>query len=250
MYPLAQLLVVVSLLSPDTPDKSARITGRALSAYNGRALAGVVVSVPALDRSVTTDSAGAFEITGIPAGKQRVRVIYDGRETDDYEFNLREGKTLQIAVVLDAKAVDLAPIVVEARFVDLWRDLAGFYERRRQYTGYARFFTREDIDRVRPNRLSVLLKDQGIFEWCVYSCMPTRFARGHMCTVPVSVNGLPIWERDFDRIPIDNVAAVEIYRDPTNPQGFGLPLIGQYGFEGRDPIYGRDRCGSVGIWTR
>jgi hypothetical protein len=60
---------------------------------------------------------------------------------------------------------------------------------------------------------------------------------------------LPIWEGDFDRIPIENVVGVEIYRDPS-AQAFGAPVISQYGFEGRAPIYGRDRCGSVGIWTR
>jgi hypothetical protein len=251
MHSLAHLLVFVSFFSPDTPlDGTARISGHALSAYNGLPLAGVTISVPAAEKSVVTDSEGVFVITDLPAGRQRLRISYDGRDTEEFEFALREGGTMKLAVVLDVQANDLAPIVVEARFADVWRDLAGFYERRRQYQGYARFFTREDIDRERPNALSALLKNAGIFQWCVYSCMPTRFTRGRVCTVPVSVNGLPIWERDFDRIPIDNVAGVEIYRDPQNPQGFGTPLIGQYGFEGRDPIYGRDNCGAVGIWTR
>ena len=159
----------------------------------------------------------------------------------------------KLPIVLDAAAIDLAPIVVEAGIIDLWRDLAGFYERRRQYKGYARFYTREDIERQRAGRISTLLKGAGISQWCMraYTCVPTRFVRGRMCAVPISVNGLPVWESDFDRIPIDMVAAVEVWRDP-NPQGFSTPAaqLGQYSFEARDPVYGRERCGSVGIWTR
>ena len=96
----------------------------------------------------------------------------------------------------------------------------------------------------------MLLKGVGIFTWCLYTCLPTRFSRGRICSVPVSLDGLPIWERDLDRIPMDNVAAVEIYRDPPNSSPFGVPMINQFGFEGKDLIQGRGECGSVGIWTR
>ncbi len=254
MHSLAHLVVLVSLCSPDVPpDQTARISGRALSAYNGKPLVGVIVSMPAIERSVVTDSAGVFVIRDLPVGHQSIRVTYEGRETADYVFRLREGRTIQLAIVLDAAANDLAPIVVEAGIIDLWRDLAGFYERRRQYKGYARFYTREDIERQRAGRISTLLRGAGIHQWCMraYTCVPTRFIRGRMCAVPISVNGLPVWERDFDRIPIETVAAVEVWRDP-NPQGFSTPMpqLGQYSFEARDPVYGRERCGSIGIWTR
>jgi hypothetical protein len=46
------------------------------------------------------------------------------------------------------------------------------------------------------------------------------------------------------------VAAVEIYRDPVNSSPFGVPMINQFGVEGKDLIQGRGDCGSVGIWTR
>jgi len=254
MHSLAHLLVLVSLVSPDAPpDQTARISGRALSAYNGKPLAGVIVSVASIERFVVTDSSGAFVLRDLPVGHQGIRVSYDGRETAEYVFRLREGRTVRLAIVLDVAANDLAPIVVEAGIIDLWRDLAGFYERRRHYKGYARFYTREDIERQGPSRLSTLLKGAGIHQWCMrsYTCVPTRFIRGRMCAVPISVNGLPVWERDFDRIPIETVAAVEVWRDP-NPQGFSTPMpqLGQYSFEARDPVYGRERCGSIGIWTR
>ncbi|HKA57547.1 MAG TPA: carboxypeptidase regulatory-like domain-containing protein, partial [Gemmatimonadales bacterium] len=155
MYLLAHFVVLVSLFSPDAPpDQTGRIAGRALSAYNGKPLAGVIVSLPAIERSVVTDSAGTFVIRDLPVGHQSIRVTYDGRETADYVFRLREGRTIRLAIVLDATVNDLAPIVVEAGIIDLWRDLAGFYERRRQYKGYARFYTREDIERQQAGRIS------------------------------------------------------------------------------------------------
>jgi hypothetical protein len=231
-------------------DTSARISGTALSAYNGKPLAGVRIAVPAAQKLVVTDSSGFFAVSGLAAGSQTLRISYDGRDSEEYEFALRRARTLRLAVVIDVDALQMAPLVVEARLPDIWRDLAGFYERRRQYGGFARFITREDIDRQRPGALSTLLKGDGIFTWCVYTCLPTRFSHGRICSVPVSVNGLPIWERELDKIPIDNIAAVEIYRDPANSGPFGLPLMGQYGFEGKDLIQGRGNCGSVGIWTR
>ncbi len=251
MHSLAHLLALISLPTLQTqPDTAALISGHALSAYNGRPLAGVTISVPAVQRSTITDAHGALTLSGLPSGPQRLRVSYDGRNTEEYQFALRAGRTTKIAVVLDAQATDLAPIVVEARFVDVWRDLAGFYERRERYGGFARFFTREDIERSRPEALSVLLKGAGIFTWCLYTCLPTRFSHGHICSVPVSLDGLPIWERDLDRIPIENVAGVEIYRDRPTSSPFGVPMINQFGFEGKDLIQGRGECGSVGIWTR
>src|SRR6266571_302292 len=225
MHSLALLLALISLPTLQTqPDTTARISGHALSAYNGRPIAGVTISVAAMERFTVTDSNGGFA--------------------------LHAGRMTKIAVVLDVRATNLAPLVVEARFVDVWRDLAGFYERRQRYGGFARFFTREDIERSHPEAISVLLKGAGIFTWCLYTCLPTRFSHGHICSVPISLDGLPIWERDLDRIPIENVAAVEIYRDPPNSSPFGVPMINQFGFEGKDLIQGRGECGSVGIWTR
>src|SRR5216684_2463955 len=112
MHSLAQLLALISLPTLQTqPDTTARISGHALSAYNGRPLAGVMVSVPALARFAVTDTNGTFTLSGLPGGTQKVRVTYDGRDTEDYAFSLRPGRTMKLAVVLDVKATNLAPII-------------------------------------------------------------------------------------------------------------------------------------------
>src|SRR5258705_6185276 len=231
-------------------DTSARISGNALSAYNGRPLALVIVAIPAAGRSVITDSTGRFALTGLPPGNQIVHVSFQGQDVEQQMFSLHHGKTTRLAIVLDSNALEVSPLVVEARMPEVWRDLAGFYERRRQYDGFGHFFTREDIERIRSKKLSSLLGQEGIFTWCLYGCQPTRFSRGRICNVPISLDGLPIWDYDYDQIPIANVAAVEVYRDALGNNPFDTPNMGQFRLEGNSILPRRGTCGSVGIWTR
>jgi len=182
---------------------------------------------------------------------QLIRVSFDGRETDYFQFELRGQHVKQIAVLLDVEAIDLDPVVVEVRQVNGQRDLAGFYERRDWYRGFARFFTREEIDQVRPTRISSLLTLEGIATRCFELCMPTRFSRGALCAVPINVNGMPWGEDNYDRIDVSRVAAVEVYRGEP-PYGLSPALAVSAGSSiwmgGGFPTHGA--CGLVMIWTR
>lgn len=230
-------------------DSTARIRGRASSSFNGRPIAGAMIA--AANRFVVTDSSGFFRLDGLPAGKQSIRVSYDGRVTEDYEFTLHEHRTQRIAVLLDVEELDLDPVIVEARQAEVWRDLAGFYERRDLYRGFARFFTREEIGRVKPAKISSLLTLEGIATRCYQWCIPTRLNRGVLCAIPINVDGFPFQEVNYDDIPLADVAAVEIYRG-VPPVGLNVPLPGPPGpsvwVGGGPPSAGS--CGLVVIWTR
>jgi hypothetical protein len=210
-----------------------------------------MISAPQVKKFVVTDSTGRFALGGLPTGPRSIRVSYEGRQTQDYVFVLEGQQTKRIAVLLDLDAVDLDPVVVEAREANLWRDLAGFYERRRTYHGFAHFFTREEIDRMRLSRISGLLTLDGIVTRCYQDCRPTRFNRGKLCLVPVSVDGVAFREMDYDQIAVKDVAGVEVYRGVPPPDlnhslvstpgssiwmGTGLSAAGS--------------CGLVEIWTR
>lgn len=240
-------------------DTTARIVGTASSAFNGKQLTGVMIAVPGARRFVVTDSTGRFELAGLPAGPQKVRIAYEGRGTDEYEFELRRDKTKTLAVVLDVEAVDLAPVVVEARYSDDWRNLAGFYARKKMYGGFGHFYTRENLERQRPATLRMLLAGEGIFTRCgPYGCAPARLSLGGLCVVPVSVDGIGFWEEDYDRIPVSDVAAVEVYRsDLVGPSWPGLrpslpALLPGNLFVGGRPLTapGSGSCGSIEIWTK
>jgi len=241
---LPTLLVLPCALQGQA-ENSATISGYAKSAFNGRPLASVMISVAGTKKFAVTDSTGAFRLSGLPVGTQLIRVSYLGRDTEEYPFELRPGRTKRLAVVLDVDAVDLAPVVVTARHRDGWRDLAGFYERKSWYGGWGRFYTQEDLERLRLRTLSSVLAREGIYNRCIKEgCVPTRWARGRVCPVAIAIDGMPFWEQQYDQIPIDDVRGVEVYRD-----GMSMSLSGprqvSLGIERGTPT-----CASVEIWTR
>jgi len=247
----AAVILASSLQAQALSDTSARIHGAVISDFNGRPIAGVMISAPEVKKFVVTDSDGQFALAGLPAGKRSIRVSYEGRETQDYVFTLQGQETKQIAVVLDVDAEDLNPLVVEARQANIWRDLAGFYERRRTYGAFAHFFTREEITKMRPKRLSGLLTLEGIVTRCYQDCRPTRFIRGKLCTVPVSVDGVALREMDYDQIAVSDVAGVEVYRGvpPADLNHSLVPSAGSSIWMGTG-LSAAGQCGMVEIWTR
>ena len=232
-------------------DSSAGFHGTAISSYNGRPLAGVMIATREGQKFAVSDSFGRFQINGLPPGRGGVQISYDGRVTQEYIFDLQGEQSKRIAILLDADAEDLDPLVVEARGASIWRDLAGFFERRDEYGGFAHFFTREQISHIHAVTLSGLLTSEGIVTRCSPSCWPTRYNRGRLCLVPVSVNGVAQREPDYNAINIGDVAGVEVYRGVPPPDlsralvsnstssmwmGTGMSAAGQ--------------CGLVEIWTR
>jgi hypothetical protein len=266
--PLVTLALLASTLQAPG-DSISRIRGKAGSALNGRPLAGVTVAavqhnkqegtdstVLEVQASAVTDSTGLFTLDGLRPGKQAIRVTYAGRHVDD-KFTLGENGTLQIVILLDSAREGLGATIVEARQASVWRDLAGFYERRQLYTGFARFVTREEIDRINPKGVTSLLTLEGISTRCGRQwCVPTRLNNGVVCQVPVNVDGMPNKEIDYDKIPVGDVAAVEIYRG-VPPVGLDVPLPGPPGPSiwvggGAGGANGMSAggCGLVMIWTR
>ena len=256
--PLGTLAFLASTLQA-SDDSTARIQGKAGSALNGRPMAGITIAIPKLHRSVVTDSTGVFSLEALPAGQHLLRVSYDGRDTDDdYPFTLRQNGTQRLVVLLDTETDTLSAVVVEPRQPSVWRDLGGFYERRQLYTGFAKFFTREEITRIKPKRISSLLTLEGIATRCGQWCVPTRMIRGRLCAVPINVDGMPFEEVDYDQLAVADIAAVEVYRG-VPPVGLDVPLPGPPGPSlwvgggaggpgGLAPVVGS--CGLVMIWTR
>src|SRR5260221_6476802 len=101
---IASPLVTVAILalSPHLQaDTTAGIRGTAVSSFNGQPLSGVMISVPAAHKSVVTTATGAFVLGGLRDGTQKIRVSYDGKDTDDYAFTLFTAPTKQLPVRRD-----------------------------------------------------------------------------------------------------------------------------------------------------
>ncbi|HLZ46514.1 MAG TPA: carboxypeptidase-like regulatory domain-containing protein [Gemmatimonadales bacterium] len=255
MFALTLITTAILAAPLGQVDTTAAIRGAAISSYNGQPIAGVLISAPAVHKFTVTDASGRFVLRGLPSGNHAIRVSYEGRETEEYTFSLDAGQSKRISVLLDPDAVDLNPLVVEAREPNLWRDLAGFYERRTTYSGFARFFTREDIDRSRVAKVSGLLMSEGIVTLCLryQECHPTRWNRGTLCAVPVSVDGVAQHELDYDFLGIGDVAAVEVYRGvpPADLSHSVVSTPNSSTWEGTGyPAANSGSCGLVEIWTR
>src|SRR3989442_15620881 len=125
-------------------DTTARLAGTVRSSINGLPISGVMVAVKGSRVFRVSDSTGSFALGGLPEGPQVVRILYGDSLSYEHEMDLKSGKTLKLAVLLDVVAAELAPIVVEAQTIRAERSLVGFYDRRKWTVG--RFYTRADLD--------------------------------------------------------------------------------------------------------
>jgi len=220
-------------------DTLATVTGIVRAEADGQPLADVMVSLrgsgPGPGAFNVTDSTGRFRITRLPPGRYTLHLAYAGQSSEDYQVRLQRGRTLDVSILLDVKAVDLSPIVVEAASTDYALSLAGFYERREH--GFGRFVTHADIERRRPVNLSDMLAGTGVTMRCQRThCVPVRYSSGRRCAVSVFLDGLRVESYNIDMIPPEDVLGVEVYR-----QGSDTPA--------EFSRYSAD-CGAVVIWTK
>src|SRR5216117_1952146 len=136
-------------------DTTARLTGTVRSSINGLPVSGLMIAVKGTRVFNVSDSTGSFTLVGLPGGRQTVRIRYGDSLSYEQEINLKRGKTVTLSVLLDIAAVELSPIVVEARSWRADRSLAGFYDR--QKWRFGRFYTLADLDRRRGLSLRTLL---------------------------------------------------------------------------------------------
>jgi hypothetical protein len=246
-HPLAPLAFVLLLVAPlvsgaqqdsvrhSPPADSARLVGDVRSARNGFPLQGVTIFVRGTHRFDVTDSAGAFTVSDVPSGLQTVRILYGDTLSYEKAFHFTRGKTLVLAVLLDARAPDITPVVVEAQGLRADLGLAGFYERRR--TALGRFYTYDQLEQAVPRSLRVLLFQAGLTVQCArHRCVPMAVSGSRACVVSLYVDAVPIQADEVEAFHPDELSGVEIYRRAPD-----IPLD----FRRRN-----DDCGAILLWRR
>lgn len=230
---LRLLLATVNL----PQDTLATVTGLVRSSRDGQPLAGVMVSVRGAGTSAfnVTDSTGRFRITRLPPATYHLRIAFAEQVAEDYQVNLRAGRTMQLSILMDVEATQLEPIVVEGASQEYALSLAGFYSRREH--GIGRFVTQADIERRRPANLSHMLAGMGIVMRCQRTaCVPVRNSSGRRCFVSVFLDGVRVENYNIDGIPPEDVLGLEVYR-----QGSDTPV--EFSRFSAD-------CGALVIWTK
>lgn len=217
-------------------DTTARIVGTARSSTNGLPIPGVMVAVRGARAFGVSDSAGAFAVAGLPPGRQTVRILYGDSLTYDSDVTLKRGKTLTLSVLLDVDAVELSPIVVEARSLLAERTLAGFYERKKW--GFGRYYSLADLDRRRALSLRTLLIESGVQVSCrLGRCLPLGGGVARGCVMALFLDGMRLPSDDLETVWLDELAGVEVYK-----HGFEVPIEFQTPFGGD--------CGAILMWSR
>lgn len=217
-------------------DTAARIVGTVRSSIDGLPIAGVMVAVRGAQAFGVSDSAGRFTIDRLAPGRRTVRIRYADSLSYEHEITLTPGTTMMLAVLLDVSAVALSPVLVEARSVRAERTLAGFYERKQW--GLGRYYTVADLDRRGAQSLQTLLDEAGVELRCGSGpCAPVSFAG--RCAMSVFLDGMRVAPEFVERLRLDQLAGVEVYRH-------ALEVPVEFLLADRS----RGNCGAVVLWSR
>lgn len=216
---------------------TARLVGT-VRRTGGQPLHGAQLSILGTTQRAVTDERGSFEITGLAPGTFTLEARFLGFAPKDVAVDLVAHRTRYVAVVMDQPVVALQAVTIYGH--PTARDPNGFYERVK--SGMGRYFTRQDIERRNPFRLSdmftamagVSVYQVGAFGHRVVmgggahgNCVPTVYVDG----VRLAMAG----EGDIDSIlPTYEVAGIEVYRND-------LEAPPQY--------RASSGCGSIVIWT-
>ena len=227
------------------PAAAQTVGGSVAEQGSGAAVAGATVLLRQLGgtgrASAMTDATGAFVM--LLAGRSARYIILVSHPSyvtfqDTLQLSSQEAVTLQLQLGRDAIA--LQPLVVKAR---MQRRLQGYYDRLNRGTGFGRFLTHDDLERIPANRTTDYLRRiPGIrLERVNGGNLVTIANPLGACTPLIYVDGMPIEQRGPDEVDdlLEPLAleGIEFYAGVV-----GLPLE----FAGAQ----QTGCGVVAFWTR
>jgi hypothetical protein len=223
---LLMAIVCAALWSP-AGGAQAVLRGSVLSDPGGDPVRGAEVSVPVLQLRALTDSAGAFRIAHIPAGRQVVWVRRMGYVASSSVLNFAAGDTMDVDLLLattprlpEVKVTEVKPVTGK---------LATF-ERRRQ-AGFGRFITTEQLDKMRTHRIAEILRTipgpivyrdpAGGAEWVTGTRGLSSFVKTQLCFSSILIDGMVAYDGlgpkfDLRTVHTEDVAAMEFYTSTAN----------------------------------
>jgi hypothetical protein len=231
---------------------AATLAGHVMSETTKAPIAGAEIMLVDLQRRAVSDSAGAFQLAGLPAGKQSVFLRHVGDQPMLDSVQLLPGQRVTRSFVLK-RAVTLDTMRTLA--AALAPELREFEQRRHKGTGT--FLGDSLLRKHDGQRLDVVLQNFAsdlrilhdisgrMFVVAPSQSRRTRsaFSNVSRCFSTVYVDGDLKWDMeqrmanipfDISTIPVDRVAGVEYYA-PFAP----MP-----------PQFKRSDCGTILIWTR
>lgn len=194
---------------------------------------------PAAVARAESGTDGRFVVARVPAGASFLVVRRLGYRPDSIALSDTAGANGNLSLVLERVAVPLALMRVTSRR-PLDGPMAGFHRRKEQGSG--RFFTREEIERRNPSRMTDLLRMiPGLRVGNRSTAVNSVRLRGSRCAPQYWLDGTPLApgvEFDIDAINPRSLEGMEVYSGPAS-----VPVEFQ-----RDRT-GNSSCGTVLLWT-
>lgn len=223
---------------PPAPLGSAVLAGH-VTAADGRPLEGALVLLLGTQISSRSDAAGAFRLSGLPAGTQSVEIREIGFSPKRFAVDLTPHHQSELAAALDERATVLKSIEVKAK---AGSDIPGFNQRRRSGLGY--YMDADQLAKQGAITTSDLFRTvpgvQVVWDGQEYVVQVTRNATTGSCPVQWYIDGSPFLSMgdDIDQIvqPQD-IAAIEVYKSSAE-----TPM--QFQQAGGNP------CGTIVVWTK
>lgn len=136
-------------------EETGELRGTVVDVERGTAVGHAEVALPEIDRRTLADAEGRFRLEDVPPGSYELRVRFLGYENTVREVEVPAGAVRTVEVRVSPGPVELESLTVTARSLT-W--VPGFLERRESRSGH--FFTRQEIERADPDRLTELLRDR------------------------------------------------------------------------------------------
>ncbi len=186
-----------------------------------------------MQQFIVTGTDGKFLLTGVAAAVVPLRVRRVGYAMQAFDVDARLPASKSLEIVLAVVPSELEEVTVEAAGRG---NLHGFYQRRDQRAGFAKFLEQTDVRRAGVNRSSELFRTvPGVV---LRNSAGGNTLRIRECQPMVWIDGQRIPGAELDEViqPTD-IAAIEFY-----PSSAGIPA--EY------TERGNRLCGAIIVWSR
>lgn len=222
--------------------QSAVLRGRVLDATNESPIPGAYVELVALKVRAQSDSSGAFQLRGIPAGVHQISVRAIGHDAMTARLQIAASDTIATDFLLSATATKLGTVKVSVSRSERYRvRLQGFEERRK--IGLGRFLDGDFFEKNRTRALGVLLVSRIAGIRTIKTLggeMLVGERYGSRCRPQIIVNGIVRDDFDLESVTTDEVIGFEYYSVASTPAEFARSGTRE----------GGSQCGTAVFWLK
>ena len=245
----ALLLCALLFAAPIAAQGTGALTGRVVNAATNQPVAGVELSIPAISRTVLTDSGGTFVLRDIAVARYQVVLHKVGFQPLSSTIATTGADVAEQILRLAPIATELSEVVVVSSMADL--RLTSFEEHRRARMGGS-FLTAKQLEQERGRALADVLQTYFATRrgYDSFMNMPgvgagdrMRGASPGLCYAAVVVNNVFVYRGeggdelfDLNSLAPDDILAIEVYKG-----GATMPL--EYNAT-------RKTCGLLVIFTK